>query len=232
MRTVNAHIILPNFNRKIRERNQSRNPKDMHDRNNLNLKECLELFKGTKLVRTLKLQNKSLENLPSFWSSQFGQLSTTVNAGPSALNVPSGTASHHGSDNGDDSDIDDSDDDFVPSESESESDDEPNVAVRQGEENNIVDFPGKPTNFDIDGTPPVHPCLLSVLNKLQHSRYKVKWNSYDVHDFVNGFLSTRHKIAKLKHVEMNIIQLEVYKFFCENFFQCHCCESSKDRTVT
>ena len=218
MRTVNAHIILPNFNRKIRERNQSRNPKDMHDRNNLNLKERLELLEGMKLVRTLKLQNKSLENLPSSRSSQFGQLSTTVNAGPSDLNVPSGTASRHGSDNGDDSDINDRDDDFVPSESESESDDELNAAVRQGEENYIVDFPGKPTNFDINGTPPVHPCLLSVLNKLQHSRYKVKWNSYDVHDFLNGFLSTRHKIAKLKHVEMNIIQLEVSKFFGKKIF--------------
>ena len=56
-----------------------------------------------------------------------------MNAGPSDLNVPSGTASLHGSDNGDYSDINDSDDDFVPFESESESDDEPNASVRQGE---------------------------------------------------------------------------------------------------
>ena len=83
----------------------------------------MELLEGTKLVRTLKLQNKSLESLPSSQSLQFGQLGTTVNAGPSDLNVPSGTASCHGSDNSDDSDIDDSDQDFVPSECETESDD-------------------------------------------------------------------------------------------------------------
>ena len=114
---------------------------------------------------------------------------------------------------------DDSDEEFIPSDSESDSDDDANAVVGKNEEQYVVDFPEKPQDFDeYPNEPQLHPCLLAIVHRLQHSRYHAKWNSYDAYSFVHEFLSSNHGITRLKHIEMNIIQGEVYKYFGKKIF--------------
>ena len=220
VRTVNSETILPTFLRKLADRNKSKKVCDASDRTNLNLDECIELLDGTKLSRKLKME-KSRETLTSSESihSQTHQVSTTGNQLQVTDDQSGGIVSPSVEDTQLPENDGDSDNDFVPSEYETDADDEIDAVISNCEEHYIVDFPGKPNDFDdYSPLPQLHPCLISILQRLQHSRYQVKWNKYDVHSFVDEFLSSSHGISSLKHLEMNIIQTELYKFFGKKIF--------------
>ena len=221
VKTVNSKGILPTFLRKLADRNKNRKVVDTHERMNLNLDERIELLEGTKLCRKLKMQKNREEALEStnLMHSNTLRISTTYNDIQDSHEQTGGIGSHSDEHAQTSENDDDSDNDFIPSDYESHSDDDINAAIGNGEENYTVDFPGKPNDFDNAlSLSELHPCIIAILQRLQHSRYQVKWNNYDVHSFVNEYLSSSHGISSLKHIEMNIIQSEVYKFFGKKIF--------------
>ena len=117
-----------------------------------------------------------------------------------------------------------SDSDFVLNKSDEESssttDDDINVSIDSSEEDHVVDVPGG--NLPDIPNPlliPIHPCMNAILRALQQSKYKGKWFRESVCSLFEHFLCSREKLQKLKHLEMNIIHDELFKFFGKKIFR-------------
>ena len=111
-----------------------------------------------------------------------------------------------------------SDSNFVLNKSDEESssttDDDVNVSIDSSEEDHVVDVPGG--NLPDIPNPllmPIHPCMNAILRALRQSKYKGKWFRESVCSLFDHFLCSREKLQKLKHLEMNIIHDELFKFF-------------------
>ena len=65
---------------------------------------------------------------------------------------------------------------------------------------------------------PMYPCMDAILRALRHSKYKIKWSNENTTSLFDNYLCSREKLMKLKHVEMNIIQDEILKFFGKKIF--------------
>ena len=117
-----------------------------------------------------------------------------------------------------------SDSDFVVTKSEfelsSSSDDELNLAIDSGEEQVVVNLPGG--NLPPLPNPllmPIHPCMTQILRALRQTKYRVKWSKENVTTLFDNFLSSRDKIAQLKHLELNVFHDEIAKFFGKKIFK-------------
>ena len=223
VRTINSSRIIHAFTRRLDKwKKKKKNTTEIHDKATLNVEEHLELLDGTKLARKFK-QTKYQAQLKKYgYRSNKGsgmQTSTTSEEGNSEVRDISGTSSQSEQFAPVEDYNESSDGDFTASENESESDEDINAVISFADENYSVDFPGKPQDFDQDMEAHIfHPCLISILEKLQHSKYQAKWSTYDVRTLVDSYLMAPHKLAKLKHPEMNIIQAEIYKYFGKKIF--------------
>ena len=117
-----------------------------------------------------------------------------------------------------------SDSNFVLNKSDEESssttDDDINVSIDSSEEDHVVDVPGG--NLPDIPNPllmPIHPCTNAILRALRQSKYKGKWFRESVCSLFDHFLCSREKLQKLKHLEMNIIHDELFKFFGKKIFK-------------
>ena len=117
-----------------------------------------------------------------------------------------------------------SDSNFVLNKSDEESssttDDDVNVSIDSSEEDHVVDVPGG--NLPDIPNPllmPIHPCMNAILRALRQSKYKGKWFRESVCSLFEHFLCSREKLQKLKHLEMNIIHDELFKFFGKKIFK-------------
>ena len=117
-----------------------------------------------------------------------------------------------------------SDSDFVLNKSDEDSssttDDGVNVSIDSSEEDHVVDVPGG--NLPDIPNPllmPIHPCMNAIPRALGQSKYKGKWFRESVCSLFNHFLCSREKLQKLKHLEMNIIHDELFKFFGKKIFK-------------
>ena len=117
-----------------------------------------------------------------------------------------------------------SDSDFVLNKSDEESssttDDDVNVSIDSSEEDHVVDVPGG--NLPDIPNPllmPIHPCMNAILRALRQSKYKGKWFRESVCSLFEHFLCSREKLQKLRHLEMNIIHDELFKFFGKKVFK-------------
>ena len=186
------------------------------------MEEHLQLLDGTKLARKLKQPKYQVQLRKYGYRSNNGsgmQTSTTSEEGNSEVRDISGTSLQSEQLPPMEYYNDSSDGDFTASENKSESDEDINAVISFADENYSVDFPGKPQDFDEDMEAHIfHPCLSSILEKLQHSKYQAKWSTYDVRTLVDSYLMALDKLAKLKHPEMNIIQAEIYKYFGKKIF--------------
>ena len=223
VRTINSSRIIHAFTRRLDERKKKKkSTTEIHDKATLNVEECLELLDCTKLARKLKQPKYQAQLRKYGYRNNKGsgmQISTTSEEGNSEVQDISGTSSQSEELPAMEYYNDSSDGDFTASENESESDEDVNAVISFADENYSVDFPGKPEDFDEDMEAHIfHPCLSSILEKLQHSKYQAKWSTYDVRTLVDSYLMAPHKLAKLKHPEMNIIQAEIYKYFGKKIF--------------
>ena len=117
-----------------------------------------------------------------------------------------------------------SDSDFVLNKSDEESssttDDDVNVSIDSSEEDHVVDVPGG--NLPDIPNPllmPIRPRMNAILRALRQSKYKGKWFRESVCSLFEHFLCSREKLQKLKHLEMNIIYDELFKFFGKKIFK-------------
>ena len=115
-----------------------------------------------------------------------------------------------------------SDSDFTLNESEIDedsSDDDINAVLDSDEEEYEVNVPGG--NLRDIPNPlmlPMHPCMDAIMRALRCSKYKIKWNNENTTSLFDNYLCSREKLMKLKHMEMNIIQDELLKFFGKKIF--------------
>ena len=117
-----------------------------------------------------------------------------------------------------------SDSDFLLNKSDEESssttDNDINASIDLSEEDHVVDVPG--VNLPDIPNPllmPIHPCMNAILRALQQSKYKGKWIRESVSTLCDNFLCSKEKLQKLKHLEMNIIHDEIFKFFGKKIFK-------------
>ena len=232
--TQNARDILATFYRRSYEKEKKKRKSTCNSIVNLNEDKQMELMEGTKLSHKIRAyyagiaRNSTDGTLGEHHEVQSRTtMSDTHHAIEDAL--PQNNCVNENTiisiNFEDDSDTEDVT--YVPSDSESSSDEDVGAKIGDDEENYDVDFPGKPDNFDRGHLADVHPCVKSILDKLQRSHYQVKWNAVTVNSLVDDFLSTAHKLWKLKHPELNIIQNEIYKFFGKKIFNVTAVKSQK-----
>ena len=218
--------------KKMANSNANSNRKSTED---LSIQDKLDLTEGTKSNRRLKGQTIVVDrqgqptNTPvASTSTSDGQSSTTGGNSKTTAsdNMP---LSNYTSDvwfsaanlSIPDSDHE-SDSDFTLNESEIDedsSDDDINAVLDSDEEEYEVNVPGG--NLRDIPNPlmlPMHPCMDAILRALRRSKYKIKWNNENTTSLFDNYLCSREKLMKLKHVEMNIIQDELLKFFGKKIF--------------
>ena len=234
VKSTNAKFIVAQHLKRLEAKRTNSDNRSVRNRIEcLTTHERLQLLKDTKIGRRLKNANKEISNTvqPAGLATEVDEESTpiTVHSNTQVRGILmsdeiSSSSTYEALSIQEDNS---NDEDYEPSETDCSSDDEPHCEIVETDDYTCSIPETDPMrcldSIDFDH----HVCLVTILDKLQKSKYQVKWKTYDVSALVNDFFITEHSLWKLKHLEMDIIQKEIYNFFGKRIFNISSSKAAK-----